>query len=132
MKSLVALLSIACCSMAAASTLNLSTPYTTSISGWAETDGEAIIVPAHSVLVMTDFGYQADTIEDMYLQQDVSMDIPDCDDWDYQTNESYYYNDSDEVRYVWFNLWSAVYVDSWDVINDPVSTGYVTYYIDSL
>lgn len=132
-KSLVALLSIACCSVVAASTLNLSTPYTVSVSGWAVADDEAIIVPAHSVLITTDdFGYQSDTIENMYLQQEVSMDIPACDDYDYQTNECFYYNDSDEVRYVWFTLWSAVYVDSWDVINNPVSTGWVSYSIESL
>lgn len=118
--------------MAAASTLNLSTPYTESISGWGELDYQAISVPARSVLVMTDFGYQSDTIENMYLEQEVSMDIPACDDWDSQTNECYYYNDSDEVRYVWFTLWSAVYRDSWDIIYAPVSTGWVSYYIDSL
>jgi hypothetical protein len=131
-KSFVALLSIACCSMVAASTLNLSTPYTVSVSGWAESDSEAIVVPARSVLITTDFDYQSDTIENMYLQQDVSMDIPDCDYYDYQTNECFYYNDSDEVRYVWFTLWSAVYVDSYDVINNPESTGWVSYAIESL
>ncbi len=119
--------------MAAASTLNLSTPYTISVAGWAEADSEAIIIPARSVLVMTDDpGYQSDTIANMYLAQEVSMDIPDCDYYDYNTNECFYYNDSDEVRYVWFTLWSAVYVDGNDVINNPVSTGYVSYYIQSL
>ena len=129
---MVALLSIACCSVVAASTLNLSTPYTVSVSGWAESDDDAISVPAHSVLVVTDYGYQSDSIENMSLQQDVSMDIPECDYYDYQTNECFYYNDSDDVRYVGFTLWSAVYVDSYDVINNPVSTGWVSYHIDSL
>jgi hypothetical protein len=131
-KSLVALLSIACCSIVAAETLNLSTPYTVSLSAWVVADDENICIPARSALVMTDFGYQSDTIQNMSLHDEVTMDIPDCDYYDYQTNECFYYNDSDEVRYVWFTLWSASYVDDNDVINNPISTGWVSYSIDSL
>ncbi|MBW8780906.1 MAG: hypothetical protein JF599_03325 [Verrucomicrobia bacterium] len=81
---------------------------------------------------MTDYAYQSDTISNMYQHDEVTMDVPWCDSYDYNTNECFYYNDSDEVRYVWFTLWSASYVDGNDVINNPVSTGWVSYHIDSL
>jgi len=73
-KSLVAIACAVSCSIAAADTIydsvSLSTSYTMSITGWSEWDQEAVYVPAHSVLTVTDYDYYSDTMGSEYMLQE--------------------------------------------------------------
>jgi hypothetical protein len=132
-KSLIALVSAACCSIAAADpiygSVELSTSYTMSITGWWEMDQEAIYVPAHSVLTMTDASYQSDTMENMYLEEEAGL----YSYWpDELVVEIPFVNDSEQGVYFYVELKSAVYRDSYDLIHAPASSASVSYHIDPI
>jgi hypothetical protein len=132
-KSLIALVSAACCSIAAADTIydsvSLSTSYTMSITGWWEMDQEAIYVPAHSILTVTDYSHQSDTMEYMYLQEEGGL----YSYWpNYLEVDETFINDSEEGVYYYVELLSSVYTDSYDLIHCPASSASVSYRIDSI
>ena len=66
-KSFIAIFSLASCSFAAADpiydTVYLSTAYDMSVSGWSQWDQEAVYVPAHSTLIVTDYDLYSDTMQ---------------------------------------------------------------------
>lgn len=132
-KSLIALVSAACCSIAAADTyygsVSLSTSYTMSITGWWEMDQETIYVPAHSTLTVTAADYQSDTMQNMYLEEEAGL-------YSYWPDELLvdepFVNDSEQGVYYYVELKSAVYRDSWDLIHAPASSASVSYRIDSI
>lgn len=132
-KSLLVLVSAACCSLAAADTIydsvSLSTSYSMSVTGWWESDQEAIYVPAHSVLTVTDYSHQSDTMENMYLQEESGLyswwpEVLEVD----QT----FVNDSEEGVYFYVELTSSVYTDQYDLVHCPASWASVSYRIDSI
>jgi hypothetical protein len=123
MKSLMLLVSVACCSIAAAGTLYLGTSYTNSVSGWAESDQKGVYVPPHSVLTVTDCWYGSDTMQNMYLAQECDLYIP---------SYGVFVNDSDSPVYYFVELSSAVYLDSYDIVHCPASSGWVEYQIDPI
>ena len=132
-KSLLALVSAACCSAAVADTyydsVSLSTSYNMSITGWWETDTEAIYVPAHSILTVTDCDYQPGTMENMILQDEGGL----YTGWPYSIQvDDTFINDSEEGTYYYVELDSPVYTDSYDLIHCPASSASVSYRIDSI
>ena len=133
-KSLLAIVSAACCSIAAADTIygtaNLSTAYTISISGWAEIDQEDVYVPPHSTLTVTDSDYHSDTLGSQYMLQEEGALY---NYWpDYFAPELQLINDSDEGAYYHLELFSSVYTDPYDVIHCPASSASVSYRIDPI
>jgi len=133
-KSLVALVAAACCSIAAADTtygtVSLSTTYTISITGWAEWDTEAVYVPAHSVLTVTDHESHFDTLGSGYFLQEQGALY---NYWpEYFAPELQLVNDSDEGTYYYVELLSSVYTDYYDVIHAPASSASVSYRIDPI
>jgi hypothetical protein len=122
-KSIALLVSVACCSIATAATLYLSTSYTYSITGWAEYDQEGVYVPAHSVLTVTDCWFGSDTINNMYLEQECDLYIP---------SNGVFVNNTNAPVYYFVELSSAVYRDSYDIIHCPDSSAWVEYQIDPI
>jgi len=133
-QSLFAIVSAACCAIAAADTIydtvSLSTSYTMSITGWAELDQEAVYVPAHSVLTVTDYDYYSDTLGSGYiLQEEGGL----YNYWpDYFAPEQQFVNDSDEGAYYYLELVSSVYKDWYDLIHCPASSASVSFRIDPI
>lgn len=132
-KPLMALFAAACCSLAAADpyydSVSLSTSYSMSITGWWETDYEAIYVPAHSILTITDYSHQSDTMEYMYLQEESGL----YSSWpEVLEVEQTFVNDSEQGTYFYVELNSAVYTDSYDLIHCPASSATVSYRIDPI
>lgn len=122
------------CSIAAADTIygtaTLSTPYSISVSGWAELDQETVYVPPHSVLTVTDYDYYSDTLGSGYMLQEEGALY---NYWpNYFAPEEQLVNDSDEGTYYYLELSSYVYIDSYDVINCPASSASVSYRIDPI
>ena len=123
-KSFIAIFSLASCSFAAADTIYdtvyLSTAYDMSVSGWSQWDQEAVYVPAHSTLIVTDYDLYSDTMQNMVLQQDAAVRF-----------EGSFVNDSNEGKYYYVELESAVYTDYYDLFHAPASSASVSYQIDS-